>query len=92
MDAAPVSSSGGSVDSCVTLVADRALPSRAGLEPAAVEGLVAARSDIPPPEAKQAVAECRELYTQKRGGPLLKGGSTLRLADFDALVAALAPL
>ena len=63
----------------------------AGLEPSAVESLVLARADVPAAEAKQAVAECRDVYAQRKGLPPVKGAMS-KAPDYDALIQALAAL
>lgn len=56
-----------------------------------MESLVSARADVPAAEAKQAVAECRDVYAQRKGLPPAKG-ATSKAPDYDALIQALAPL
>jgi hypothetical protein len=70
---------------------DRLMVAIAGLEPSAVESLVSARADVPAAEAKQAVAECRDVYAQRKGLPPAKGTAS-KAPDYDALIQALAPL
>ena len=56
-----------------------------------MESLVLARADVPAAEAKQAVAECRDVYAQRKALPPTKGAVS-KAPDYDALVQALAPL
>ena len=56
-----------------------------------MESLVLARADVPAAEAKQAVAECRDVYAQRKGLPPAKGAMS-KAPDYDALIQALAPL